>query len=249
MTPAAYEQDALVSQYLLLHYGGEEEVLPYAFGPQQALGFPVRSVSELLDPGRVPGNARALDVGCAVGRSTFELARVARTVVGIDYSSAFIAAANALLRDEVLPFRYPVEGEIFATGEAARPPLEGGDRIRFEVGDAMGLSVEHDGNDIVHAANLICRLPEPMRFLDRLPDLVRPGGQLLLCTPWTWLEEFTPKRHWIGGHDGVRSFDALQEILRPAFELDLRRELPFLIREHARKFQWSVSEGSRWIRR
>ena len=43
--------------------------------------------------------------------------------------------------------------------------------------------------DIVHAANLICRLPNPMLFLDRLPELVKEGGgSLLLATPFTWLE-------------------------------------------------------------
>ena len=38
----------------------------------------------------------ALDVGCAVGRSTFELARAFSRVVGVDYSNNFIATCNDL---------------------------------------------------------------------------------------------------------------------------------------------------------
>jgi hypothetical protein len=31
--------------------------------------------------------------------------------------------------------------------------------------------------------------------------------------------------------------------------LKLSKEIPFLIREHARKYQWSVAWGTRWVRR
>jgi len=42
---------------------------------------------------------RALDIGCGVGRATFELARVFDEVVGIDYSKSFIDTC-CLLRDK-----------------------------------------------------------------------------------------------------------------------------------------------------
>ena len=44
-----YETERLLHEYLLFHYGSAEEVLPWAFGPRDALGFAVRSVTELLD--------------------------------------------------------------------------------------------------------------------------------------------------------------------------------------------------------
>ena len=47
----------------------------------------------------------------------------------------------------------------------------------------------------------------------RLPELVRTGGQLLLTTPFTWLEEFTPIEKWIGGK-GVRAMEANLNALR-----------------------------------
>jgi hypothetical protein len=43
-----------------------------------------------------PVKTRALDIGCAVGRACFELSRDFDSVVGIDYSHAFVDACNAL---------------------------------------------------------------------------------------------------------------------------------------------------------
>src|SRR5712691_9068529 len=77
-----YETDRALSEYLLFHYGAPEQLLPYAFGPTDALNFPGRCVTECLSVTRLPSQARALDLGCAVGRSSFELARSCAQVVG-----------------------------------------------------------------------------------------------------------------------------------------------------------------------
>ena len=122
-------------------------------------------------------------------------------------------------------------------------------RVKFEVGDAMSLRGDLGSFDVVLAANLLCRLPDPRVFLARVPELVRPGGQLLLTTPFTWLAEFTPRDKWIGGAGNRESADELTRLLEPHFELKLSKEIPFLIREHARKYQWSVAWGTRWVRK
>lgn len=244
-----YESDRLVREYLLFHYGGADEILPYEFGPRDALGFARRCVAELLDVRALPPSVRALDIGCAVGRSSFELARHCREVIGIDYSAAFIGAAEKIRTGGTLDYEYTLEGDRTARASACLPEDVETARVQFAVGDAMDLPPDLGSFDVVLAANLLCRLPEPRKFLARLPDLVKPGGQLLLTTPFTWLEEFTPREHWVGGSDGVASADELQRLLAPSFDLQFSSELPFLIREHARKFQWSVAWGTRWIRR
>lgn len=241
-----YETPRLLDEYLLFHYGSDEEILPWANGPREALGFPMRTVTELL-PADFPAGGRALDVGCAVGRSTFELTRVCREVVGVDYSRSFIAAARRLREQGEMPYQAVTEGRLTRT-LTARPPADARpERARFETGDAMDLPADLGEFDIVHAANLICRLPEPRRFLDRLPSLVKPGGVLLLATPCTWLEEFTPPNLWPDQPGGT--FAWLEKILTPRFRLEKKTDLPFLIREHARKFQWSVALGTVWRRK
>jgi len=250
--PPYYETDRAIAEYLLFHYGRVEEVLPYDFGPHHSLEYPVRCVAECLEPEALAKSARALDLGCAVGRSTFELARHCQHVLGIDYSSRFIAVAQHLRDQGVLTYAYPVEGDLMQPASAVVPGDIDRSRVAFEHGDAQSLRPDLGTFDVVLMANLIDRLREPLRLLERLPALVQPGGQLIITSPYTWLEEYTPKSCWLGGfeRDGhaATTLQALERALEPAFELVATRNLPFLIREHARKFQWSVAEGSVWRR-
>jgi putative 4-mercaptohistidine N1-methyltranferase len=244
-----YEEERLVREYLLFHYGDPEEVLPWKHGPREAAGFAARCVRELLNPSAVGRDARALDIGCAVGRSTFELAGHCREVIGVDFSAAFIAAAEKIRTAGSLDYTFAVEGDRTEPATARVPPGADAARVRFEVGDAMDLRPDLGTFDVVLAANLLCRLPDPRVFLARVPDLVKTGGQLLLTTPFTWLAEFTPRGKWIGGTAEVESADELARLLEPHFELKSSKEIPFLIREHARKYQWSVAWGTRWVRK
>ena len=243
-----YETEKLVAEYLFFHYAEEDEVSGGHPLPREALNFPVRVVTELADPARVPRTA--LDLGCAVGRSSFELARIAQSVIGIDFSSAFILSAETLKREGQLACHVTVEGERTEPFTARVPAGVDVSRVSFDTGDAMALHADLRNFDLVLAANLLCRLPEPANFLQRLPGLVAPGGQLLLTTPFSWLPEYTAPEHWIGGRTNTEpSWDALGKALEPHFELQLAKDLPFLIREHSRKFQYGVPLGSRWIRR
>jgi len=248
-----YETDQLLSEYLLFHYGEDHAILPWPFGPVGALHYPVRCVTECFDLKRLPPLARALDLGCAVGRSTFELARHCREVIGIDYSQRFVAAGQELAAKQALPYRRRDEGDLF-TALVARAPL-GVDshRVHFEHGDALNLREDLGSFDAVLMANLIDRLNDPRRLFERLPSLVTQGGQLVIASPYTWLEDFTPKDHWLGGFEdaGERrtTRKALHAQLEPQFELIKSSDQPFLIREHARKFQWSVAETTTWLRR
>lgn len=247
-----YESDRALGEYLLFHYGKAEELLPWPEGPVAALNYPVRCVSECVEAALVPGNARGLDLGCAVGRSTFELARSCTEVVGIDFSHRFIEVANQLQRDGVVEYRYVEEGQITKPATAEVPGDIDRARVRFEQGDAQGLRPGLGIFDVVLMANLVDRLADPERCLSALPDLVKPGGQLILSTPCTWLEEYTPLERWLGGFGQggrpVRTLDGLRDRLEPRFELLQVRDLPFLIREHARKYQWSVAQASCWRR-
>lgn len=242
-----YESGKLLSEYLFFHYAAPDEVAGGVPVPADALDFPVRVVGELLDRSRPAG--RALDVGCAVGRSSFELARTVPHVIGVDFSSAFVAAARDLQANGSARCTVALEGDRMREVTVSVPPELDRSRVSFEVGDATALRDDLGSFDVVLAANLICRLPDPRKFLARLPDLVAPGGQLLLATPFSWLREYTPEDRWLGGHPGDDpSFEVLRSLLEPHFELQLAKELPFLIREHTRKFQYVISLGSRWRR-
>jgi putative 4-mercaptohistidine N1-methyltranferase len=237
-----YETDRALDDYLLFHYGSAEEVLPHSFGPADALHFPVRSVVENV---AAAPRERGLDLGCAVGRSTFEMSRFCGEVIGIDSSRRFIAAAEQLRQGRKLAYRRHEEGTLFADLEARRPEAARPEIVRFETGDALNLTDNLGAFDLVHCANLLCRLTDPRKLVARLESLVRPHGILVLTTPCTWLADFTPPSNWPSGS----TLEWLQSGLGAHFALMNVRDQPFLIREHARKYQWSVAQATVWSRR
>lgn len=241
---AIYESHKLLAEYLLFHFGTADEILPpereWPAGMREALDFPKRTVAH-FSPDHV---ARGLDLGCAVGRSAFEMARTCDEVIGIDFSHAFIRAAETLRCGETLSYDRLEEAALSTKLTARKPEEIAAGNLSFLQGDAMNLPADLGAFDRVHAANLLCRLPEPLRLLDRLPSLVKPGGELVLATPCTWLEEFTPLANW--PPDGTFGF--LKASLTPEFTLVRQAEEPFLIRETARKFQWTSSLVTVWRR-
>lgn len=248
-----YESGRALAEYLLFHYGTPAEQMPWDFGPAEALEYPARCVRECLDPSCLPAVSRALDLGCAVGRSAFELARHCTEVIGIDYSHQFIDVAGQLQRDGEYPYAHAVEGRLTVAAKAVVPAGIDRRRVAFEQGDAMALRADLGTFDVVLLANLLDRLTDPAACLRALPRVVRPGGQLIITTPCTWLEEYAPASRWLGGFEeegrAVRTLDSLDAFLGPDFDRTRTLDMPFLIREHERKFQWSVAQASVWRRK
>src|SRR5690606_23856495 len=85
-----YETEALLNQYMLFHWGSEEEQRDQAISAR--LAHPptkpfIRATVDLIER-FTPGRNRVLDLGCAVGRASVELAKSFREVTGIDYSQS-----------------------------------------------------------------------------------------------------------------------------------------------------------------
>ncbi|MBV8483811.1 MAG: putative 4-mercaptohistidine N1-methyltransferase [Verrucomicrobia bacterium] len=241
-----YETDLLLNQYLLFHYGTAEDQLPYSFGPQDALFYPSRCVNDFLPGiGRI---SRALDLGCAVGRSTFELTRWANEVIGIDLSSQFIAAAQAMQKIGEVEIRILEEGQRSTVVTRRLDPQIDRSKCRFFVGDALQVSPQFGNFDLILAANLIDRVPRPADLLREIKRLVKSDGHVILASPYTWLEEFTPRENWLVDAT-VTTLNRIQATLEPELVLVAAKDLPFLIREHARKFQWSAAQASLWKKR
>jgi 5-histidylcysteine sulfoxide synthase/putative 4-mercaptohistidine N1-methyltranferase len=243
-----YETDELVSQYCEFHYG---EVY---FGVPQ---FSRSCVERLMAVYGERPRGRALDLGCATGRATFELARYFEQVTGLDFSARFIRIGTRLQEEGFVHYTRIEEGEIVSFHEKnltqfgldhTRP------RVEFFQADASNLLARYTGYDLVLAANLIDRLYDPAKFLRTIHERIRPGGLLVLTSPYTWLEEYTEKARWLGGYrrDGepVFTFEGLKELLSPHFSLIAEPgDVPFVLRETRRKFQHTLSEMTIWERR
>ncbi len=226
-----YESDALLEQYLAFHYqGGDPDYLPHHPLPPGLLDYPRRCAERLLR--HAPSPARALDLGCAVGAASFHLARAASEVIGVDFSARFIAAADALARYGL--FRHS-ETDFTPPSEPRKTTP------RFLRGDACALPTELGSFDAVLLANLLCRLPDPAACLHGLRHVTTPGAILLITTPCSWDAAFTPPEKWL-----VPTLDALTRHLSPWCERVEVLDLPFLLRDHERRAQFTVAQASVW---
>ena len=233
-----------MAEYLAFHYLEPADLLPKGVNaPKGISNFPRACARLLLSQSRYRPY-RALDLGCAVGRSSFELARRVPEVIGIDYSRSFIRAAKQIQKKGKIRFPLLEEGKTTKPSIAQFSSPIDRKRVCFQTGDALRIPQKLGTFDLVLAANLIDRLPDPKRFLKNvLPQLVRPGGTLLLTSPYTWHADFTPETKWL--HD---SFPTIQRGLHPYFRLIHRQNLPFLLREHRRKFQYTFADATLWQR-
>ncbi len=243
-----YETDELISQYLEFHYGDEYF---------NVLNFPKACIDALIPYVDLTQNNRALDLGCAVGRSTFELARYYQQVDGLDFSTRFIRNAINLVEHGEVKYMIPTEGELTELKSFNLTELGLGDKINnieFTQGDACNLKSKYTNYDLIFAGNLIDRLYQPKQFLDSITERINPGGYLVITSPYTWLEEFTEKQNWLGGikvnGENYTTLDALKDQLKTAFEMvALPQDIPFVIRETARKHQHTVAQLTIWRKR
>jgi SAM-dependent methyltransferase len=238
-----YETPRYLHEYLLLHYGRPRDLCPFPFVPRELLRFHERLRQDYLLPVRPRGPSRGLDLGCAVGRFAFELGRVVSQVLGLDNSKAFIHSAQQMAKRRALTVAVHESGKDFSSRRLVLPSALRQCRVEFQVGDALDLAaLPGQAFQVVSAINLIDRLPRPRQFLRQLSRLLAPGGQLLLASPFTWLEEFTPSREWV-------TSEQVRLLLQSDFRLARRGDLPFVIREHRRKYQLVVAEVFTFVRR
>ncbi len=240
-----YETDELVSQYCDFQYGDEH------FGVEN---FAVACAKKAIEYTKDIKQGSALDLGCATGRASFELAKAFDKVCGIDYSARFVQVGVELQKNSKVGYYQNGEGEIRNRFEVDLEKLglsEVANKVEFWQGDACNLKEHFKNYDLIMGTNLIDRLYEPHLFLKSVHERINSGGYLVLTSPYTWLEEYTAKEFWIGGYTDengkeVSTLDGLTEMLKEHFELVATEDVPFVIRETPRKYQHTISQMSVW---
>lgn len=99
---------------------------------------------------------RLLDVGCGPGSITIDFARILAkykgSVVGVDPSADVIEQARETAK------RLGVEN------------------VEFMVGDALNLDFEDESFDITHAHQVLQHVPDPVKVMQELRRVCKPGG-------------------------------------------------------------------------
>lgn len=141
-----------------------------------------------------------LDAGCSVGRSAFELAALtSRDVLAIDLNYSMLRLASTILRTGEVKYAKRRGGLVY---DAKRFPVafENSSRVDFWICDAQALPFAEQSFAAAVAMNLLDSVPSPAQLIRSFASALKPGGQLLLASPYDWSAAVTPVEAWLGGH-------------------------------------------------
>ena len=170
------------------------------------------SVQRLLTSGLAAGLAAAaalpagpaVDMGCAVGRTTFELAsQLERPVLGIDLDLSMLRLARQI-RDggEVCYPRRRVglayDRRSFSISPQLREASAG--RIDFWCCDATVLPFAGEQFAIASSLNLLDCVASPISHLREIARCLQRHGCGIVASPYDWSAAATPVEAWLGGH-------------------------------------------------
>jgi len=212
-----YDEDITIGQYLDFHYGPRSEY------PKACAELCVAIACSSGIP-----LGRALEIGGGPGRAAVELSRAFAQVDSGDYSNSFVELGKQLMREGELRWHSWVDR---TSGKTVERMVRASDlqigNVTFSYMDAHALPEELTAFDLICGFNLIDRLARPQDLLSEAKSRLNPGGLLVISSPYTWLEEFTPKKHWIGGlkdgeSDGPTTYEGLKELLLPQGFIEAR---------------------------
>ena len=206
---------------------------------------PRRAVRDAPNRFAPRGAELGVELGPSVGPDLPALRAVCAAVVAVEGSVAAARAAHALVRGHAVPRLERLEGRSFAAAApVARPALPD---VHVVVGDALDPPLFAERADVVVALNLLDNVAEPLNLLGQMDALLRPGGLLLLASPFCWQDSLTVPEAQLGAGTvpalaALGSPDALGALLRGetpllphlAFELLHAEDVPWVLRDHAR---------------
>ena len=130
------------------------------------------SIEKLL-----PRDLTLADVGCGTGSLTFELARFARKVIGVDLSHEMLRRARAIAKERKL------------------------ENVQFRQGDALEVPLPSRSVDAAFCVMVLHFVPDPARAIANLCRITRLGGPIILVDlvqhKQDWMRE-QMAHQWLG---------------------------------------------------
>lgn len=253
---AGYNSPAMVSSYLWSHFSD-------LMGDPRATDAYRRWLAQLppaggsVDAGAVagspPGGSFALDIGCAVGRLSFELGQTHQRVIGVDTSFAFIRQAREVLTRKRLDFDLVIEGTLSEPRGCAFDDYDFAG-VDFIVADALALPFRSHRCNTVATLNLLEKVPDPLRHLQEVNRMLTPeAATFLFSDPFTWDAAVSPPESWLGGNGGgaysERGIDTMRRmfggefgVFDPPLEITADGEVAWKIRKTAHLWEHIISQ-------
>jgi SAM-dependent methyltransferase/uncharacterized protein YbaR (Trm112 family) len=187
----------------------------------------------------------ALDIGCSVGRLSFELSKTHSQVIGIDTSISFIEKARELLSRKRLDFDLIIEGFITEKRSCDFDTGFNYDHVDFIVADALALPFPNRFFSTVTSINLLEKVSSPIGHLKDINRVLKEKNSMFVFSdPFSWDESVSDPDYWLsGGTNGNGSrrgidsisqyFSGKDEIFNPPLEILNKGSVPWKIRKTA----------------
>jgi SAM-dependent methyltransferase len=234
-----------LSIYLDAHWGDRAEPPPEGPGG----GFAARAIVDKIAERASQRVGLAVELGCSTGRIVAELAAGADQVAGIEMSFGAIRRARRLLDGERLVYPRRVVGRRYAVASAAA-----GDRAvpaarrMLVCGDALDPPLVPAAFDRVVALNLLDSVHRPTQLLSVVDGLCKPGGEVILSSPYAWQSSVMADTERLGGLDPAADLAATFRDgvgLGARYRIEDEAELPWTLRRDARS---AVSYSIHYLR-
>jgi SAM-dependent methyltransferase/uncharacterized protein YbaR (Trm112 family) len=200
-------------------------------------------------------NGYALDIGCAVGRLSFEMSKTYSHVIGIDTSRTFIEKARELLINRKLDFDLVIEGHLAERRSCDLDDQWNYDNMEFMVADALALPFPKSLFSTVSSVNILEKVPDPLLHLAEANRVLRGKDSMFLFSdPFSWDESVMDSELWLGGKpDGQykgRGMSNIHRILSdgdgifdPPLEIIEKKDIAWKIRKTANLWEHINSQS------
>ena len=197
-----------------------------------------RAMTATGDPGPA---GPALDLGCSVGRGTWEMAGTGRQVLGVDLNIAMLRLAQRLLVEGRARYDRRRIGLVYDPVEITVPDGTQTESIDFWAADCLALPFRTGTFRLAGAVNLVDCIAGPTNMLHEAARVLAPGAGAFFTTPYDWAETATEKAAWMGGHSARGPHAGAGEpvltatLAQAGFEvLSENHDVPWQLHIHAR---------------
>ena len=236
--------------YLSAYVDGHYRDCDAAVKDDGATNAPLKGLLDaiLRQSASVDGDGVQIDLGCSVGRSTFELAAAypSDLMLGVDLNFTMLRFARSLFTGE--PAYYPRKrvGVVYDSHQIHYPIGAKATNVDFWVCDASALPLKSGTATRALSLNVLDCVPSPTMHLSEILRILKPEAEAFLATPFDWSAPVTPMNAWLGGHSETNEWHGessaiLEETLRrlrnetgEGLTIQAKNDLPWEVRIHER---------------
>ncbi|WP_149496676.1 methyltransferase domain-containing protein [Roseiconus lacunae] len=190
-----------LSSYIWDHYGEfDPEEICNDHAPKP--GALARLLNDTLESAELNpvGSGPILDLGCGVGRTTFELAaRFNRPTLGIDLHFPMLQVASHLTRSSELRYARRSVGLVYQD-RRFQVPFRRNAAVDFWACDATALPFARGLFSAAISFNVLDCVHSPIEMLMSLGAVLGEGAKCIVSSPYDWSESATTIESWLGGH-------------------------------------------------